>query len=115
MDNDRAARYKDDSHLLETRDVDEWEKIDDDILMLLPPTIEAFVLEKKTWMMLQVDDIHEEAPYQVTLKDLVVPEGHENLLKALVGVHCRELNSSVKTRKITSKFMLYNDQKEELH
>ncbi|KAF7875282.1 hypothetical protein EAF04_002454 [Stromatinia cepivora] len=89
VDNDRAAKHKHDSHLLQPRDVND--ELEDDFLMLLPPTIEGFVLEKKTWKMLNVEAIRdvkvEGMMSHVDFKDLVLPEGHESLLKALVRAH----------------------------
>ncbi|ESZ89544.1 hypothetical protein SBOR_10071 [Sclerotinia borealis F-4128] len=89
VDNDRAAKYKDDLHLLKPRDIND--ELGDDHLMLLPPTIEGFVLQKKAWKMLRVDMISDlkelEMTNQVDFKDLVLPAGHEKLLKALVSTH----------------------------
>ncbi|KAF7926079.1 uncharacterized protein EAE97_010379 [Botrytis byssoidea] len=89
VDNDRAAKCKDDIHLLHPRDVND--ELEDEFLMLLPPTVEGFVLERKTWKMLSVDTIsdlkQEGAENPVDFKSLVIPEGHESLLKALVGTH----------------------------
>ncbi|RAL64653.1 hypothetical protein DID88_001686 [Monilinia fructigena] len=54
--------------------------------MLLPPIIEGFVLEKKTWNLLTIDGIKDpkerDVKKQVNFKDLVLPEGNEHLLKA---------------------------------
>ncbi|KAF7867076.1 uncharacterized protein EAF02_009862 [Botrytis sinoallii] len=89
VDNDRAAKYKDDIHLLHPRDVND--ELEDEFLMLLPPTVEGFVLERKIWKMLSVDTIsdlkQEGVENTVDFKSLVIPEGHESLLKALVGTH----------------------------
>ncbi|TGO58157.1 hypothetical protein BCON_0058g00400 [Botryotinia convoluta] len=89
VDNDRSAKYKDDLHLLHPRDV--HDELEDEFLMLLPPTVEGFVLEKKIWKMLSVDTIsdlkQEGVENPVDFKSLVIPEGHESLLKALVGTH----------------------------
>ncbi|KAI9646475.1 hypothetical protein NHQ30_004468 [Ciborinia camelliae] len=106
VDNDRAAKYKDDLHLLQQRDIND--ELEDDILMLLPPTIEGFVMEKKTWKMLNVDAISDpkdgEVTKQVDFKDLVLPDEHEGLLKALVMAHpSSQPIPSQKTNK-TSKF-----------
>ncbi|TGO34358.1 hypothetical protein BHYA_0200g00030 [Botrytis hyacinthi] len=89
IDNDRAAKYKNDLHLLHPRDVND--ELEDEFLMLLPPTVEGFVLERKIWKMLSVDTIsdlkQEGVESSVGFKSLVIPEGHENLLKVLVGTH----------------------------
>ncbi|KAA8573269.1 hypothetical protein EYC84_003761 [Monilinia fructicola] len=89
VDNDRATRYKDDSHLLQS--YDSRDELDDDYLMLLLPIVEAFMLEKKTWNLLSVDDIKDpkgrDVRKQADFTDLILPEGHEYLLKALVRAH----------------------------
>ncbi|TGO07885.1 hypothetical protein BTUL_0240g00140 [Botrytis tulipae] len=88
VDNDRAAKYKDDLHLLHPRDVND--ELENEFLTLLPPTVEGFVLERKIWKMLSVDtisDLKQGVENPVDFKSLVIPEGHESLLKALVGTH----------------------------
>ncbi|KAB8290003.1 hypothetical protein EYC80_010330 [Monilinia laxa] len=89
VDNDRATKYKDDLHLLQPHDA--RDELDDDNLMLLPPVIEGFVLEKKTWNLLTIDDIKDPKEIgvkkQVNFKDIVLPEENEYLLKALVRAH----------------------------
>ncbi|TGO20749.1 hypothetical protein BPAE_0268g00030 [Botrytis paeoniae] len=89
VDNDRAAKHKGDLHLLHPRDVND--ELENEFLMLLPPTVEGFILEKKKWKMLSVDTIsdlkQEGVENPVDFKALVLPEGHESLLKALVGMH----------------------------
>lgn len=109
VDNDRAAKYKDDLHLLQAHGIDD--ELDHDYLMLLPPTIEGFVLEKKKWKMLNVDAIHdlkeegeEGMAKQIVFEDLVLPEGHESLLKALVGAHPSSNPSNVEVNKRSCKF-----------
>ncbi|KAF7957301.1 hypothetical protein EAE96_002888 [Botrytis aclada] len=89
VDNDRAAKYKSDSHLLHSRDIED--KLEDEFLILLPPTVEGFVLETKTSKMLSVNmisDLKQEfVENPVDFKSLVIPEGHESILKALMGTH----------------------------
>ncbi|TGO89940.1 hypothetical protein BPOR_0086g00100 [Botrytis porri] len=89
VDNDRAAKYKDDLHLLHPRDI--HSDLEDKLLMLLSPTVEGFILEKKRWKMLSVDTIsdlkQEGVENPLDFRALVIPEGHESLLKALVGTH----------------------------
>lgn len=96
VDRDRAAHYKKDSHLLSVRDVDD-DNITDEHFMLLPPDIGAFVLRERDMFGIYIDlvadldgDHGESLP---TLKkksgfqDLVLPEGHGDLVEALVRTH----------------------------
>ncbi|TGO55305.1 hypothetical protein BOTNAR_0248g00050 [Botryotinia narcissicola] len=89
VDNNRAAKYKDDMHLLHPRGIND--ELEDEFLKLLPPTVEGFVLERKIRKMQSVDTIsdlkQEGAENPVDFKFLVIPEGHESVLKALVGTH----------------------------
>lgn len=107
VDNDRAAKYKDDLHLLHSRDVND--ELGDEFLMLLPPTIEGFVLEKKKWKMLSVDaisDLNQEGVENpVDFKSLVVPEEHEYMLKALVGTHSSSQSLPSRTSRDSCKFL----------
>jgi hypothetical protein len=87
VDNDRAARYKEDLHLLGRRSVDE--EISDEHLMLFPAFVKAFVLKEYRQFMLSVDliqDIDGNSGSSM-LADLVLPEGHADLLQALVKAH----------------------------
>lgn len=109
VDNDRAAKYKDDLHPLHPRNVND--ELEDEFLMLLPPTVEGFVLERKIWKMLSVDTIsdlkQEGVENPVDFKSLVIPEGHENLLKALVGMHYSSQSLSSRISKDSCKFLTY--------
>ncbi|KAM0176166.1 hypothetical protein ACHAPF_005032 [Botrytis cinerea] len=108
VDNDRAAKYKDDLHLLHSRDVND--ELGDEFLMLLPPTIEGFVLEKKKWKMLSVDaisDLNQEGVENpVDFKSLVVPEEHEYMLKALVGTHSSSQSLPSRTSRDSSSLSI---------
>ncbi|KAJ8064241.1 hypothetical protein OCU04_006588 [Sclerotinia nivalis] len=108
VDNDRAAKYKDDLHLLQPRDVND--ELEDDFLMLLPPTIEGFVLEKNAWKMLNIEAIRdvkvEGMMSHVDFKDLVLPEGHESLLKALVRAHPSSKFSSTEKKQECSSLAI---------
>ncbi|KAF5875726.1 putative atpase aaa+ type core protein [Botrytis fragariae] len=108
VDNDRAAKYKDDMHLLHPCDVND--ELEDEFLMLLPPTVEGFVLEKKKWKMLSVDTIsdlkQESVDNPVNFKALMVPEGHESLLKALVGTHSSSQSLPSKTSRDPSSLAI---------
>ncbi|PQE11502.1 P-loop containing nucleoside triphosphate hydrolase protein [Rutstroemia sp. NJR-2017a BVV2] len=86
IDDERAAKYKNDLHLLQVRD--SKDEIEDDHYMLLPPTVEAFVLERRQWIRLLVDEVKdiEEMPTR-KFSDLVLPDGYEKLLKAVVKNH----------------------------
>lgn len=107
VDNDRAAKYKDDLHLLHSRDVND--ELEDASLMLLPPTVEGFVLEKKKWKMLIVDAIsdldQEGVESQVDFKSLVIPEEHEYMLKVLVGTHRSSQPLTSRTSRDSRKFL----------
>lgn len=107
VDNDRAAKYKDDVHLLHPRDV--TGELEDEFLMLLPPTVEGFVLERKIWKMLSVDTIsdlkQEGVENPVDFESLVIPEGHESLLKALVGTHPSSHSLSFRKSRDQCKFL----------
>jgi hypothetical protein len=86
IDDQRAAKYKTDLHMLQVRDCKD--EIGDDHYMLLPPTVESFVLERRQWISLLVDEVKdiEDMPTK-TFNDLILPDGHEKLLKALVKNH----------------------------
>ncbi|THV52235.1 hypothetical protein BGAL_0085g00260 [Botrytis galanthina] len=108
VDNDRAAKYKDDLHLLHPRDVNN--ELEDEFLVLLPPTVEGFVLERKIWKMLSVDTIsdskQEGVENPVDFESLVIPEGHENLLNALAGMHYSSQSLPSRISKDSSKLAI---------
>ncbi|KAF7903937.1 hypothetical protein EAF00_001271 [Botryotinia globosa] len=108
VDNDRAAKYKDDLHLLHPRNVND--ELEDEFLMLLPPTVEGFTLERKIWKMLSVDTIsdlkQEGVENPVDFKSLVIPEGHESLLKALVGTHPSSQSLPSRTSRVPSSLAI---------
>lgn len=96
VDRDRAAQYKKDSHLLSVRDSDD-DQITDEHFMLLPPDINGFVLRERDTFGIYVDlvldldgDFGESLPAlkkKSGFQDLVLPEGHGDLVEALVRTH----------------------------
>jgi len=75
----------------------------EDHLMLLPPDIEAFVLQTRQAAMLSVDlvqKLDQEWNGKTEFKNLVLPERHEYFLKSLVGTHPsnRKSSDTVKVR-----------------
>jgi hypothetical protein len=86
IDDERATKYKTDLHLLQVRDFKD--EIGDDHYMLLPSTVDVFVLDRKQWVKLLVDEVKdiEEMPTR-KFSDLILPDGYEKLLKAVVKNH----------------------------
>lgn len=86
IDDDRTATYKSDSPLLQVHNAKD--EIWDDHYMLLPPTVEAFVLERKQWMSLLVDEVEAiDTMQRLRFHNLLIPDGYEKILKALVDHH----------------------------
>lgn len=96
VDDDRAIRYKQDQHLLSKRDADD-DNLTDDHYMLLPADVNAFVLRERATFSVFVDLVkdldgdHGESlkalKKQSGFEDLVLPEGHGDLVEALVRSH----------------------------
>jgi hypothetical protein len=92
IDEGRAARYKEDIHLLNVYDRND--DITDDHFVLLPSTIGAYVLQKRNWLILSVDHIQDvegesEKNLEILkkksgLEDLILPEDYPNVLEALI-------------------------------
>jgi hypothetical protein len=88
IDENRAARYKEDLHLLNIHGRND--DLTDDHFLLLPSTIGAFVLQKRNWVTLSIDLIQDiEVESEETLKksgleDLILPEDYPNILEALI-------------------------------
>jgi hypothetical protein len=89
IDENRAARYKEDLHLLNIHGRNDV--LTDDHFVLLPSTIGAFVLQKRNWLILSIDliqDIEVESEEILKkksgLEDLILPEHYPNILEALI-------------------------------
>ncbi|KAM3066248.1 hypothetical protein ACMFMG_003240 [Clarireedia jacksonii] len=86
VDSYRANKYLSGVDLLKVRGPKD--EIGDDHYMLLPPIVESFVLEKKQWMTLLVDGVKDIEDMPTTdFKNLILPDGYEKLLKAVVKSH----------------------------
>ena len=89
IDENRAARYKEDIHLLNVHDRND--DLTDDHFVLLPSTIGAFVLQKRNWLILSIDliqDIEGESEEILKknsgLEELILPEDYPSILEALI-------------------------------
>jgi hypothetical protein len=96
IDKDLAIRYKQDLHLLSKRDAGD-QNLTDDHLMLLPAVVNAFVLRERDTFGVYVDLVKdldgdngeslESLKKQSGFEDLVLPEGHGDIVEALVRTH----------------------------
>jgi hypothetical protein len=96
VDKDRAARYTQDQHLLTKRDVGDG-NLTDDHFVLLPAVVSAFVLRERDRFSVYVDLVKDldgddgenlkALKRQSGFEDLVLPEGHGDLVEALVRSH----------------------------
>ncbi|KAH7385087.1 hypothetical protein BKA64DRAFT_157338 [Cadophora sp. MPI-SDFR-AT-0126] len=96
VDHDRAVRYKEDQFLLSKRYAGNND-LTDDHLMLLPAVVNAFVLRERDEFGLYVDLVKDldgdlskslkDLKKQSGFEDLVLPEGHSELVEALVRTH----------------------------
>lgn len=96
VDFDRATRFKDDLHLMRVLDTNDA-KLTDDHYMLLPDSVDVFVLRERDVFAVYVDQIEDldgdKTGDQDLLKmqsgfgELVLPEGHGELVEALVKTH----------------------------
>jgi hypothetical protein len=96
VDKERAVRYKQDQSLLSKRDAGD-ENLTDDHYVLLPAAVNAFVLRERDTFGVYVDLVQDlDGDHGESLKtlkkqsgfeDLVLPEGHGDLVEALVRTH----------------------------
>lgn len=96
IDRERAAEYTEDKHLLSVRDSED-EDLTDDHLMLLPHFISGFVLRERDRFGMYVDLICDldgdeggginSLKQKSGFEDLVLPEGHGEIVEALVRNH----------------------------
>jgi DNA polymerase III delta prime subunit len=96
VDFDRASRIKQDLHLLQVQDTTDA-TLTDDHYMLLPDSVDAFVLRERDIFAVYIENIEDldgdKTGDQEILKkqsgfgELVLPEGHGELVEALVKSH----------------------------
>lgn len=96
VDKERAVRYKQDQHLLNKRDAGDH-NLSEDHYLLMPAAVNAFVLRERCVFGIYVDLVQDldgdhgesltELKKQSGFEDLVLPEGHGDLVEALVRTH----------------------------
>ena len=96
IDRQRADKYKQDLNLLSVRDAND-DKLTDEHCLLLPPHVRAFVLRERDIFRIYVDLVQDlDGDHGESLKtlkkqsgfeDLVLPDGHSDLVEALVRTH----------------------------
>lgn len=86
MDTARAEEYKGDSNLLTVHAPIQQQSLSDDHLMLFGPDIRAYALKHSHWWSVYIDDIQDLDVFkpQHQFENLVLPKGHEMLLKAVI-------------------------------
>ena len=94
IDLDRRNDFTNSTALLKYRNIHE-PSLSDDYVMLLPFRVYGFAMLNRKWFPLNINQVEDITPDQVRLtaagfEDLVLPDGHKKLLRAIVKNQVRD-------------------------